>query len=65
VGLLLVPRAVRMVARLGRPETTLVASIGFCFGVSLLAHALGYSVALGAFIAGSLIAESGKSLSND
>ena len=60
VGLLLVPRAVRMVARLGRPETTLVASIGFCFGVSLLAHALGYSVALGAFIAGSLIAESGK-----
>jgi CPA2 family monovalent cation:H+ antiporter-2 len=36
-----------------------VASIGFCFGVSLLAHELGYSVALGAFIAGSLIAESG------
>ncbi|MBK6688525.1 MAG: cation:proton antiporter [Deltaproteobacteria bacterium] len=60
VGLLLVPRGVRAVRRLGRPETTLVASVGFCFAVALLAHAFGYSVALGAFIAGSLIAESGE-----
>ncbi len=60
VGLLIVPRAVRFIQRLGRPETTLVASIGFCFGTSLLAHEFGYSVALGAFIAGSLIAESGE-----
>ncbi|HEX2673004.1 MAG TPA: cation:proton antiporter, partial [Polyangiaceae bacterium] len=60
VGLLLVPRAVRAINRLSRPETTLVASIGFCFAVSLLAHSFGYSVALGAFIAGSLIAESGE-----
>jgi CPA2 family monovalent cation:H+ antiporter-2 len=60
VGLALVPRTVRAVNRLGRPETTLVASVGFCFGVSLLAQKLGYSVALGAFIAGSLIAESGE-----
>lgn len=58
IGLLLVPRGVRAINKLGRPETTLVASVGFCFGVSLLAHKLGYSVALGAFIAGSLIAES-------
>lgn len=60
VGLLVVPRSVRAINRLGRPETTLVASIGFCFGVALLAHEFGYSVALGAFIAGSLIAESGE-----
>lgn len=60
VGLLVVPRGVRAINRLGRPETTLVASIGFCFAVSLLAHAFGYSVALGAFIAGSLVAESGE-----
>ncbi len=60
VGLVVVPRAVRFVQRIGRPETTLVACIGFCFGVSLLAHEFGYSVALGAFIAGSLIAESGE-----
>lgn len=60
IGLLVVPRAVRAIRRLGRPETSLVASIGFCFAISLLAHELGYSVALGAFIAGSLIAESGE-----
>lgn len=60
VGLLVVPRAVRAINRLSRPETTLVASVGFCFAVSLLAHSFGYSVALGAFIAGSLIAESGE-----
>ncbi len=60
VGMLLVPRAVRAVNRLKRRETTLVASIGLCFGVALLAQAFGYSVALGAFIAGSLVAESGE-----
>lgn len=60
VGLLVVPRATRAVVRLNRPETTLVASVGFCFSVALLAQYFGYSVALGAFIAGSLIAESGE-----
>jgi CPA2 family monovalent cation:H+ antiporter-2 len=59
VGLLVVPRVMRWVVKLGRPETTLVAVIGLCFGIALLAHELGYSVALGAFIAGSLVAESG------
>src|SRR5262245_12333723 len=60
IGLLVVPRMIRGVSRLGRLETTLVASIGLCFALSLLAQKLGYSVALGAFIAGSLIAESGE-----
>ncbi len=60
VGLLLVPRAVRALNRLNRPETTLVASIGFSFAVALLAQEFGYSVALGAFLAGTLVAESGE-----
>lgn len=60
VGLLVVPRAARAVVRLGRKETTLVASVGFCVSVALLAQHFGYSVALGAFLAGSLIAESGE-----
>jgi CPA2 family monovalent cation:H+ antiporter-2 len=60
VGLLVVPRAVRALNRLNRPETTLVASIGFSFAVALLAREFGYSVALGAFVAGSLVAESGE-----
>ena len=58
-GLLTVPRAMRYVQRIASPETTLVASIGLCFGAALLALSFGYSVALGAFIAGSLVAESG------
>jgi CPA2 family monovalent cation:H+ antiporter-2 len=58
-GLLIVPRAVRAVHRLGNPETLLVASIGICFAAALVALSFGYSVALGAFIAGSLVAESG------
>ncbi|MDY7226654.1 cation:proton antiporter [Hyalangium rubrum] len=60
VGLLVIPRAVRAVIRLNRPETTLVASVGICFAVALLAQTFGYSVALGAFLAGSLVAESGE-----
>ncbi len=60
VGMLIVPRAVRAIERLGSRETTLVASVGFCFAVALLAQEAGYSVALGAFIAGSLVAESGR-----
>ena len=59
-GILTVPRAIRAVQRIGQPETTLVASIGICFAAALLALSFGYSVALGAFIAGSLVAESGQ-----
>ncbi len=60
VGLLLVPRTMRLIIRLNRPETIVISSVGLCFALALLAHAFGYSVALGAFIAGSLIAESGE-----
>jgi CPA2 family monovalent cation:H+ antiporter-2 len=59
-GMLLVPRAIRYVRRRRDPEILLVASLALCFGVSYLALAAGYSVALGAFIAGSLVAESGE-----
>ncbi len=60
LGLLLVPRAMRVVNRLDSAETTLVASLGICFGISLLAARFGYSVALGAFLAGSLVSEAGE-----
>jgi len=60
VGLLVVPRIVRSIAQLERSETTLVASLGICFAITLLTQQLGYSVALGAFLAGSLVAESGE-----
>jgi CPA2 family monovalent cation:H+ antiporter-2 len=55
-----VPRLVRSVVRLGRDETTLVACVGLCFATALVGHWSGYSVALGAFLAGSFVAESGE-----
>ena len=60
VGFLIVPRAMRAIIRMNRPEVTLIAGIGLCFAFASLAHAAGYSVALGAFLAGSLVAESGE-----
>ena len=60
IGLFLVPRLVRFVARVGEQETLLVTSIGICFAAALLALAFEFSVALGAFIAGSLVGESGE-----
>jgi CPA2 family monovalent cation:H+ antiporter-2 len=59
-GMLVVPRFMRVVFELDRAETTLVASVGICFAVAWIAQAAGYSVALGAFLAGSLVAESGR-----
>jgi CPA2 family monovalent cation:H+ antiporter-2 len=60
LGLLVVPRVMRTIVRLGRSETIVVAAVAICFGISLLAQEFGYSVALGAFVAGMLVAESGK-----
>ena len=60
VGFLIVPRLVRYVVKLDSPELTLITSVGICFASALLALTFGYSVALGAFLAGSLVAESGQ-----
>jgi len=59
-GLMTIPRLVRRVARLKRPETLLMTSLGLCFAFAMIAERAGYSVALGAFLAGSLVAESGR-----
>jgi CPA2 family monovalent cation:H+ antiporter-2 len=59
-GLIVVPPVIRFIVRMGRPETTLVAAVGLCFAFAILAEHAGYSVALGAFLAGSLVAESGE-----
>ncbi len=57
-GFILVPRLFNYIARFKSNEMLLVAALGFCFGVSLVASMLGYSVALGAFLIGAVIAES-------
>jgi K+:H+ antiporter len=57
-GRLVIPPLVRFIVRMGRDETVVVASMGICFFFAMAAERAGYSVALGAFLAGSLVAES-------
>ncbi|MBZ0230825.1 MAG: cation:proton antiporter, partial [Deltaproteobacteria bacterium] len=59
VGMVVVPRAIQYIRRLDNPEINVVAAMAIAFGVAFLCAELGYSIALGAFLAGSLIAESG------
>jgi CPA2 family monovalent cation:H+ antiporter-2 len=56
-GLIVVPRLLNYVARFKSNEMLLIAVLGLCFGVSLLAVKLEYSVALGAFLIGAIVAE--------
>ncbi len=58
IGILTIPRLLSYVARFKSKEMLLITVLGFCFGFSLLVIKLGYSVALGAFLIGSIMAES-------
>ncbi|HEY5935544.1 MAG TPA: cation:proton antiporter [Kofleriaceae bacterium] len=60
VGLIVVPRGIKWISKRARVETLLITALALCFGMSALASEAGYSVALGAFVAGILIAESGQ-----
>ena len=57
-GFIFVPRLFDYIAKFKSDEMLLVGALGFCFGVALVASMLGYSVALGAFLIGAVIAES-------
>ena len=56
LGIYILPTLLRKASRFMNDETLLLASLGICFGMVLLADALGFSSALGAFLAGSLLA---------
>lgn len=56
-GLLLLPRLLDAIAAFGREEMLLIAVLGICFGASLLGEISGFSIALGAFLAGVVVAE--------
>lgn len=56
LGIYLLPTLLQKASPLMSDETLLVVSLGICFGMVLLADALGFSSALGAFLAGSLLA---------
>ncbi|MCA2960689.1 MAG: cation:proton antiporter [Silvanigrellales bacterium] len=56
-GILIVPRLLSYVGKFRNAEMMLVTALALCFGVSLLAYKFEYSVALGAFLIGAIIAE--------
>lgn len=56
-GFLITPRLLRYIARFENAEMMVITVLGLCFGISLLAAKFGFSVALGAFLIGAVIAE--------
>lgn len=60
VGMLVIPRAIRFVARGGRSETLVMSCLAIASVMAYLSQKAGYSVAFGAFLAGALVAESGE-----
>lgn len=60
IGLLVVPRLVRYTLDRAGSEGLVVLAAGLAFLFAAVAHAMGYSDALGAFLAGMVVAESGR-----
>ena len=56
LGIYLIPSFLQKIQNLMSDETLLVTSLGICFGMVWLADAIGFSSALGAFMAGSILA---------
>ena len=56
LGIYLLPTFLNKTIKLMNDEMLLIVSLGLCFGMVILADALGFSSALGAFLAGSLLA---------
>jgi CPA2 family monovalent cation:H+ antiporter-2 len=57
VGFLLIPWLLRYVAKFKIAEMLMVTVLGLCFSVAVLAAHFGFSIALGAFLIGAIIAE--------
>ncbi len=57
-GILIVPNLLTFVAKFKSKEILLITVLGLCFGFSLLVTKLGYSIALGSFLIGAIMAES-------
>ncbi|MCF2709913.1 cation:proton antiporter [Bacteroides pyogenes] len=57
VGIYLIPLLLRRARKLMSEETLLITSLALCFGMVVLASHTGFSAAFGAFIMGSILAE--------
>lgn len=58
VGLVVVPRLIDVVSKFHVEEVLVITVVGLAFGAALMAENLGFSLALGAFLIGAIIAES-------
>lgn len=58
IGMFIVPRFVRSIGKRGNDEMLLVTALGLCLALVSLSAYFHYSVALGAFMMGSILAES-------
>lgn len=56
-GIFLIPTLLRRVKKILDEETLLILSIGLCLGMVVLATEIGFSAELGAFVMGSILAE--------
>jgi monovalent cation:H+ antiporter-2, CPA2 family len=56
LGLFLVPKIINRVVKLGNNEVVLLIVLGLVFGLSMIAYYLGFSMAIGAFLMGVIIA---------
>jgi len=57
VGIFLIPYILRRFRKLINQETLLIVSIGLCFLMAIIASEVGFSSAFGAFVMGSILAE--------
>ncbi len=57
VGIYVIPLLLRWAKKLMNDETLLVVALGLCFGMVVIAAKTGFSAAFGAFIMGSILAE--------
>lgn len=57
VGIYLIPELLKRCRNLMSEETLLIVSLGLCFGMVVMAARTGFSAAFGAFIMGSILAE--------
>lgn len=61
VGIYLIPTVLKRARRYINDEILLIVSIGLCFGMVVLANGVGFSSALGAFVMGSILADTAES----
>ena len=61
VGIYLIPTLLRKFKKYINNENLLIISIGLCFAMVIIANKVGFSSALGAFVIGSILAETAES----